>query len=197
MADILEGLRRVNGSFFHAMTLPEAQSACATATEALEVPRAALARDEEFDRPAADGAVLRARLYAHSHKGLPLLLCLLGGGFTIGNLEKRDSLGRQLSLRGNVAAVAVAYRLAPEHRFSRAVRDARSAMQEPMASGAALGLGAIRLAVRGDSAGGTLAADCAIRARDIDRALRLRLLIAPGTAAQAASAMALKRAFQA
>ena len=42
-----------------------------------------------------------------------------------------------------------------------------------------------RLAVGGDSAGGTLAAACAIHARDIALPLRLQLLITPGTSAHA------------
>jgi acetyl esterase len=51
--------------------------------------------------------------------------------------------------------------------------------------GATLGLDGSRLAVGGDSAGGTLAAACAIHARDIGLPLRLQLLITPGTTALA------------
>jgi acetyl esterase len=49
--------------------------------------------------------------------------------------------------------------------------------------GGTLGLDAARLAVGGDSAGGTLAAVCAIHARDIGLALCAQILITPGTAA--------------
>jgi acetyl esterase len=51
------------------------------------------------------------------------------------------------------------------------------------ANAAALGLDGTRLAVGGDSAGGTLAAVCALRGRDEGLALALQLLITPGTSA--------------
>ena len=53
------------------------------------------------------------------------------------------------------------------------------------AGGAALGLDGTRLAVGGDSAGATLAATCAIHARDIGLPLALQLLVTPGTTARA------------
>src|SRR5690606_15397280 len=49
--------------------------------------------------------------------------------------------------------------------------------------GQALGLDTTRMAVGGDSAGGTLAAACAVLARDAGLALQLQLLIYPGTCA--------------
>jgi acetyl esterase len=52
----------------------------------------------------------------------------------------------------------------------------------------ALGLDATRLAVGGDSAGGTLATVCAIHARDIGLRLQAQLLITPGTTAYADTA---------
>jgi acetyl esterase len=52
----------------------------------------------------------------------------------------------------------------------------------------ALGLRAGPLAVGGDSAGGTLAAACALHARDIGLPLALQLLITPGTTAHADTA---------
>jgi acetyl esterase len=63
-----------------------------------------------------------------------------------------------------------------------AVEDAWAAMGWLAAHSGALGLDGTRLAVGGDSAGGTLAAVCALHARDIGLALRLQVLITPGTA---------------
>jgi acetyl esterase len=111
------------------------------------------------------------------------MLYLHGGGFVIGSLQTHDSLCRQLALRSGGAVVALAYRLAPEHRFPTAVDDAWAALQWLHAQAGALGLDGARLAVGGDSAGGTLAAVCALRARDHGLALALQLLITPGTAA--------------
>jgi acetyl esterase len=122
-------------------------------------------------------------LYAPTRERLPVLLYMHGGGFTIGNLETHDSLCRQLALRSGAAVLALDYRLAPEHRFPTAVYDSWSAMIWLHTHGHALGLDRARVAVGGDSAGGTLAAVSALHARDIGLPLALQLLITPGTTA--------------
>lgn len=185
MADILEGVRRVDRLPFYAMTVAEARVAYVAATEVLELPRAPLTRIQDFSIPATDGTLLRARLYGVSTDRPPVLLYLHGGGFTIGNFDTHDSLCRQLAVRSGAAVVALEYRLAPEHRFPCAVDDAWAAMRWLATEGHGLGLDNTRLAVAGDSAGGTLAAVCAIHARDKGLKLRLQLLITPGTAAHA------------
>jgi len=188
MRGVLDRIRRANRPPFHTMTPQQARRAYVLASEVLEPPRAPLARVEDFEIPAADGARLRARLYAPSQERLPVLLFLHGGGFTIGGLETHDSLCRQLALRSGGAVVALDYRLAPEHRFPTAVDDAWAAMRWLAEQGGTTRLDAARLAVGGDSAGGTLAAASAIHARDIGLPLALQLLITPGTTARADTA---------
>jgi acetyl esterase len=185
MADVLDRIRRANRAPFHTLSVADARSAYVAAAEVLELPRARLPRVEDLTLPAADGTPLAARLYAPSAGMLPVLLYLHGGGFTIGNLETHDSLCRQLALRSGAAVLALDYRLAPEHRFPAAVDDSWSALRWLAQHGATLNLDPKRLAVGGDSAGGTLAAVCAIHARDIGLALRAQLLITPGTTAHA------------
>ena len=159
MAGLLDRIRRARRVPFHAMAPKQARVAYDKAAEVLEPPRAALGRVQHVAVPAADGTPLRARLYASSHARLPVLLYLHGGGFVIGGLETLDSLCRQLALRSGGAVLALDYRLAPEHRFPTAVDDAWAAMHWLAGEGAAaLGLDGSRLAVGGDSAGGTLAA---------------------------------------
>ncbi|MEK8048411.1 alpha/beta hydrolase [Ideonella margarita] len=186
MAGILERIRRADRPPFHSLSVVEARQAYTLAAEILDLPRAPLARVEDVRVPAADGALLPARLYAPSANKLPVLLYLHGGGFTIGNLETHDSLCRQLALRSGAAVLALDYRLAPEHRFPVAVEDAWAALQWLASTGAdELSLDATRLAVGGDSAGGTLAAVCALLARDAGLRLAMQLLITPGTTAHA------------
>jgi len=185
MADVLDKIRRANRPPFHALSVPEARLAYVAASEILEVPRAPLARVDDIVIPAADGTPLPARLYAPSTAALPVLLYLHGGGFVIGGLETHDSLCRQLALRSGAAVVALDYRLAPEHPFPVAVEDSWSAMDWLAHHGHTIGLDGSRLAVGGDSAGGTLAAVAAIHARDIGLPLRAQLLITPGTTAHA------------
>lgn len=184
MAGLLERIHRAQRVPLHTMLPADARAAYSKAAEVLEPPRAPLARVQDLRLPATDGTPLPARLYATSHDRLPVLLYLHGGGFTIGGLETHDSLCRQLALRAGGAVLALDYRLAPEHRFPTAVDDAWAAMQWLAGPGAdLLGLDGTRLAVGGDSAGGTLAAVCAIHARDRGLPLALQLLITPGTTA--------------
>ena len=185
MADLLDNIKRANRPPFYALSVPQARAAYESASEILELPRAPLARVHDIHIPADDGHSMSARLYLPSAEVLPVLLYLHGGGFTIGNLETHDSLCRQLALRSGAAVVALDYRLAPEHRFPTAVDDAWAAMKWLAANAAPIGLDGTRLAVGGDSAGGTLAAVCALHARDVGLPLAGQLLITPGAAAYA------------
>ncbi len=186
MAALLERIHRADRTPFRKLEPRKARIAYIAAAEILEPPRAPLARVEELQIAAFDGTPLRARLYAPSDDRLPPLLFLHGGGFVIGGLETHDSLCRQLALRSGGAVLALDYRLAPEHRFPTAVDDAWAAMEWLAGAGAqALGLDGARLAVGGDSAGGTLAAVCALHARDRGLPLSLQVLITPGTTAHA------------
>jgi acetyl esterase len=180
MAGLLDRIRRAQRVPFHAMTPAEARAAYDKAGEVLEPPRAPLARVQDLTVPATDGTPLPARLYAPSHDRLPVLLYLHGGGFVIGGLETHDSLCRQLALRSGCAVLALDYRLAPEHRFPTAVDDTWAALHWLAGPGAAaLGLDGSRIAVGGDSAGGTLATVAALHARDTGLPLALQLLITP------------------
>jgi len=187
MAGVLSRIQRAKRPPFHTLGAAEARQAYEAGAEILDLPRAPLARVEDLQVPGAAGP-LAARLYAASHERLPVLLYLHGGGFTIGSLETHDSLCRQLALRSGTAVLALDYRLAPEHRFPGAVDDSFAVMQWLAEQGDRLGLDGSRLAVGGDSAGGTLAAVCALHARDIGLPLALQLLITPGTTAFADTA---------
>jgi acetyl esterase len=190
MERILDRIRRARRPPFHTMSPAEARELYEAGAELLEPPRAPVAEVRDIVLPAADGTRLRARFYAaESGSARPVLLFLHGGGFVIGNLETHDSLCRQLALQSGVAVLALDYRLAPEHRFPVAVDDVWAAMHWLRRAGAVeLDIDPRRIAVGGDSAGGTLAAVAALHARDAGMALALQLLITPGTASDAAHA---------
>ena len=142
-------------------------------------------RVEDFTLAARDGHAMPARLNApRSEAASPVLLYLHGGGFSVGSLTTHNVLCRQLSRLGHCAVVSLDYRLAPEHRFPTAVHDCWDALKGLQQQGHALGLDTTRLAVGGDSAGGTLAAVCALMARDAGLKLALQLLFYPGTVAR-------------
>lgn len=189
MAGVLERIRRAGSRPFHEMSVEDARRAYLERSEVLELPRAPLPRVEDLLLPGEGGAPLVARLYAPRASGigpaLPVLLYLHGGGFVIGGVQTHDSLCRRLAIEGDCAVVSLEYRLAPEHPFPMAVNDTWAVLRHLADGGAArLGLDGRRLAIAGDSAGGTLAAVGAILARDAGLPLALQVLVTPGTAAR-------------
>ncbi|MEN9543170.1 MAG: hypothetical protein RLZZ598_3 [Pseudomonadota bacterium] len=182
MQAVLERIQRAAHPPFHTLTPAAARAAYLAGAEILDLPRAALPRVEDLQVPTRDGHALAARLYAPSRDfGLPVLLYLHGGGFTIGSLESHDSLCRQLSLLSGAAVLSLDYRLAPEWRFPVAFDDTLDALHWLAAGAKTLGLDGSRIAIGGDSAGGTLATATAVHvARHGGPALALQLLFYPG-----------------
>ncbi|MDR6608711.1 alpha/beta hydrolase [Pseudomonas synxantha] len=121
--------------------------------------------------PARDGHWLNARLYAKPQPGSeprPVLLYFHGGGYVVGSLDSHDTLCRRLALAGEFAVLSADYRLAPEHRFPTAYSDAEDITRWLAITGTkALGLDPRRIALAGDSVGGSLVASlCIAIARD-------------------------------
>ena len=184
MRSVLQRMARAGRPHLHTLTPEQARAAYAAGADVLEVPRAELARVEDFAIRARDGHAMPARLYAPSlDAGLPVLLYVHGGGFTIGSIATHDVLCRELARRAGCMVVSLDYRLAPEHKFPTACHDAWDALAWLAAHADTLGGDRTRLAVGGDSAGGTLSAVNAILARDAGLPLALQLLFYPGCAA--------------
>ena len=189
MRDVLRRMERAARTPMHQLGAEGARAAYEAGAGVLEIPRQALARVEDLQIPVRDGAKLLARLYAPVAQeeapdtGLPVLMYLHGGGFTVGSVATHDQLCRQLAHLAGCMVVSLDYRLAPQHQFPVAHNDAWDALQLLATHAASLGADARRIAVGGDSAGGTLAAACAIEARDAGLELQLQLLIYPGTTA--------------
>ncbi|HEV7994765.1 MAG TPA: alpha/beta hydrolase [Stellaceae bacterium] len=95
------------------------------------------------------------------------LLYLHGGGYVIGSLDSHRHLAAEAGRAAGIAALALDYRLAPEHPFPAAVDDALAGYRFLLARG----IEAKRIAIVGDSAGGGLvvAAMLAIRAAGLAR----------------------------
>jgi len=149
-------------------------------------------------RPAGPGMTavteLRAgdlplRLYQPVAEPAGLVVYLHGGGWTIGSLATHDRVCRRLARGSGAAVLAVGYRLAPEHPWPAAVDDAVAVLSRVAAEPAELGPAAAaavragKVAVGGDSAGGTLAALACLRLRDQDPQLlpALQVLLCANT----------------
>lgn len=108
------------------------------------------------------------------------LIFFHGGMGVFGSLDTHDGLCRMLANASACRILAVDYRMAPEHRFPAAVDDAHSATRWVFEHAAELGLDAARIAIGGDSHGGTLAAAVCRLARDArEAAPALQLLFCP------------------
>ncbi|MCF4994540.1 alpha/beta hydrolase fold domain-containing protein [Pseudomonas syringae] len=150
-----------------------------------------IARVDDLQLPVRDGSRLNARIYSNHPlvpgAGRPALLYFHGGGYVVGSLDSHDSLCRALAVMADCVVLSVAYRLAPAFRFPTAADDARDAWDWLVASAADLGIDASRLAIAGDSVGGSLATVLAAELADAPVRPRLQVLIYPVTDASRAT----------
>lgn len=91
-----------------------------------------------------------------------VVLFLHGGSFNSGSITSHRTLAGNVALASEARSLLIDYRLAPEHPFPAAVEDSLSAYRWLLDRGIAPG----RLAVAGDSAGGSLVLSLLLQARE-------------------------------
>ena len=181
MRDVLHAIAKAGRPPMALLTPEQAKQAFTAGAGVLEINAHKMVRDDTLHIPTRDGTTLRAKLWAeHAKPNLPVLLYFHGGGFTVGSPETHEALCKHLAHLAHCAVVSLDYRLAPEHTFPTAHNDAVDALQWLAQNAASLGLDPSRIAIGGDSAGGTLTASTAIAARDAGIALKLQLMFYPG-----------------
>lgn len=94
------------------------------------------------------------------------IIWLHGGGWVMGDLDTEDPWAARVASGSGAMVVSVGYRLAPEHPHPAALDDAYASLCWVALHAEELGIDRERIAVGGHSAGGTLAAAVALRARD-------------------------------
>lgn len=181
--DFLRSVMRKTRPSMQQLPFDRAREAYAMGSCVLEPTPPLLALVQDLQIPRRSGESMRVRLYATQEAkqgALPLLVFFHGGGFVVGSIDTHDAQCRVLCHASECAVVSVDYRLAPEHKFPAAFEDCWDAVRWLADNAAAWGLDASRMAVGGDSAGGTLAAACAVQAAQQGLPLRLQLLFYPG-----------------
>ncbi len=116
------------------------------------------------------------RVFEPAAPGGFTLIYLHGGGWVVGNVETHDPLCRRVANETGARVVSVDYRLAPEYPFPAALDDTEEVLHWLLTQDPGRPVG-----VAGDSAGASLAAGLAIRARDQQLPLAAQLLLYPAT----------------
>lgn len=185
---LLDNIKRAGFPPIYTLPVEHARVAYRAGVGASELPHVPVARVETFQIRGPAGSI-RARLWAASHDPeQPVLLYLHGGGFVIGGIETCESMCRALAVESGAAVVAIDYRLAPEHKYPAGLHDCWAAFTWLAEHGRSMGLDGRRIAVGGDSAGGTFSACVALMARDAGVPLALQALIYPSVQTRAATA---------
>ena len=131
-----------------------------------------------------DGAPVPLTIYRPERLGTaaPCLVYFHGGGFYLRDAGYIHRYAVQYAQGAGCAVVFVHYRTADRAPFPAPFQDCCAALRWVWERSGELGVSRARLAVGGDSAGGALAAACALRARDEGRIrLCFQLLIYPAT----------------
>ncbi|MFC3712551.1 alpha/beta hydrolase [Sphingoaurantiacus capsulatus] len=105
-----------------------------------------------------DAGPIRIRRYRPEGEVRGTLVYFHGGGWVFGTLDAFDPVCRETAATAGAEVISVDYRLSPEATYPEPLDDAYRALCAVAGDGP--------LAVMGDSAGGNLAAACALRARD-------------------------------
>ncbi len=123
-------------------------------------------REERFTAP--QGHELTVRIYTpEGMEGiLPAILHIHGGGYVMGSVATNHLSNIELTALVRAVVVSVDYRLAPETRAPGSVEDCHAALCWLRDEAARIGIDPARIAIRGESAGGGLAAALALLARD-------------------------------
>jgi acetyl esterase/lipase len=94
------------------------------------------------------------------------MLWMHGGGLIAGDPKMDDALIGPVVAELGITVVSVGYRRAPEHPFPAPLDDSMAAWRWMLASATLLGVDPDRIAIGGESAGGSLAAAAAQRIHD-------------------------------
>lgn len=138
---------------------------------------------EEFKVESYDGFLIT--VYMMTPSGLkgeaPCLVDFHGGGFVFEGSFHHYRLAMEYALKGNCKVIYVKYRLAPEYKFPVPMEDCYAVTKWVYDNADKLGIDKFKIAVGGDSAGGTLAAAVCQMNRDRGNImpLRFQMLIYP------------------
>ncbi|HRP76574.1 MAG TPA: alpha/beta hydrolase [Rhodocyclaceae bacterium] len=158
---LLDMVYRVGAPRFHELSVAQARRSFEKLQFAFRPDAPSVASTVDIPIQRDDASVLFGRLYrpacCEPRDRLPLLIYFHGGGWCVGNVDSYDVLCRELANGGTCAVLSIDYRLAPEHPFPAALVDASTTVSWVLEHAEDLAIDPERIALGGDSAGGTLA----------------------------------------
>src|SRR5665213_1025699 len=166
-------------------TAPHMRQAMLRLAQAVDIKGVQIGKIEERQIPRCSGS-LAIRVYVpatlHEQQESAGIVYFHGGAGVFGSIDTHDGLCRMLANASGSRLIAVNYRLAPENPFPAAVDDSYFACEWIYENARQLRLDPARIAVAGDSAGGTLAAVVCQQAKRVGGPkLALQVLLCPVT----------------
>ena len=174
MQAVLDKLGALGAKPFSTLSVPEArtQASPADAAHAVQWEKRISSNPEaqvttkDIMIPSAEGG-LASRVYIPGGAGpFPVVVYYHGGGWVVADINVYDGAPRALAMGANAIVVSVEYRHAPEHKFPAAHDDAWTAYKWAVENIHELNGNSDKIAVAGESAGGNLAANVALMAKE-------------------------------
>ena len=174
MAVVIEKLASYNAPPTETLTPQEARKQPSPTTAVMDVmkenniPVPPPAVDTVGKEIPVDGGSIHARIYTPKSgtANMPLIVYYHGGGWVIADINTYDASAQGLAEGTGAVVVSVEYRKGPEHKFPTAHNDAFAAYQWALKNAASMKADPAKVAVVGESAGGNLACNISIMARD-------------------------------
>jgi len=145
----------------------DAAKIIARASGKAEEPMSVMKVQDGLTIPGSDGNQIPIRIYTPQGTGpFPVVLYFHGGGFVIATIDTYDASARAIADYSRAIVVSVEYRKAPEAPFPAALDDATASYKWAINNMSRYNGNQSKVALAGESAGGNLAAEVAIIARD-------------------------------
>lgn len=107
------------------------------------------------------------RIYNPITDGIhPVFVWIHGGGFILGSIEVYDSICRKITNNVNCTVISIDYGLSPEHKFPEPVEECYQVVKWVYENANKLNIIPNKIAIGGDSVGGTLTAVISQLSRD-------------------------------
>ena len=174
MAVVIEKLQSYNAPALQTLTPQEARKQPTPTTALLDVmkehniPMPASMVDTTGKDIPVNGGNIHIRIYTPrgTDSTYPVIVYYHGGGWVVADLDVYDAGPRGMAEQVGAVVVSVHYRQGPEHKFPTAHNDAFAAYQWVLKNAASIKGNSKMIAVAGESAGGNMACNVSIMARD-------------------------------